>query len=288
MGVSLTYHGIWKWVEVDGSLFQYYYWEDFNPTNNSRPSYWTSIEAYEQTGTFDLSWFQPWHEVGCWVWVLESDSESSVNFTLYGDFQRLKNWSWTTSWNYGWRDTISSNKTFAWYMYFGVDDDEIWDWYTTYRIRWRGTAWSDTIWPIYSNFTVTNLNIDSNLYEAWCLRVDWAHLYYTDWTHWDYWYLHRIAYDSSVYDYVGRDCAWSIWLKDTWWNDRKHIYYVTENWYKTRTYWFQEWYWWDVNVWSQYRWSIRVPTWDADRWYGHLCYVTATGQKLRVLNWPPN
>ncbi len=287
MAVTLSYKGVWKWIEFDWDELINYYWNDFNPTNPVTPSNRTTFEVSNQTSSFDLDWFQPWHEVWCGVFNLTNDWSSSVNFTLYWDFQRNSGWSWTTSWNFNWNGTIASNQIWGWWMYFWVDDDEIWSWYTSYRIRRRWTAWSEIIWPEYNYFTVSNLNIDDTLYEAGSLWIDWAHLYYTDWTHWDYWYLHRIAYDSSVYDYVGRDCAWSIWLKDTWWNDRKHIYYVTENWYKTRTYWFQEWYWWNVNVWSQYRWSIRVPTWDADKWYGHLCYVTATGQKLRVLNWPP-
>jgi hypothetical protein len=292
MGASLTYYNVWKWVAVDWSLFQYYYWEDFNPTNNERPVRWDNTTAYQETSNFNLSWFQPWHEVWCWVWQVDNTGDTTLTFTLNWDFQRYRNWTRSTSWSYQWSGTLELWWNWGWYMYFGVDDDEIRDWYSQYRIRWIWASSEQDIFLAYSDFTVSNLNIDSNLYNPWCLRLDWAHLYYTDSTWFEsgyngYWYKHRIAYDSSVWEYVWREYAWSIWMENSWSTAMKRIYYVTKSGYKTRTYWYQERYWWNVNVWNRYRWSIRVPTWDAEYWYWHLCYVTADGQKLRVLNWPP-
>ena len=216
MSVSLYYTWIWKWVEVDGSLLQYFYWEDFNPTHNPRPSWWGTVWAYEATNTFDLSWFQPWHEVWCGIWNLKKDWDwSSETFQIKWNLQRLKNSTWTTGWDVSWSGTIHINEQWAWYMYFWVDDDEIWDWYSSYRIMWW---WSTSWWDMgiaYSYFNVSNLDIDSNLYPSWCLWIDWVNLCYTDWTHWSEWYKHTIAYDSNVYDYVGRDAAWCIWMEDS-------------------------------------------------------------------------
>lgn len=288
MSVSLEYTWIGKWIDVDGSLFQYYYWEDFNPTNKTRPTSWETCEAYEPTSTFDLDWFQPWHEVGCGIFILNNDWDSNATFTMSWSFQRLKNWTWSTSWTYWWTSkTIKAHDRYAGYMYFGIDDDEIWSWYTSYRIRWIWAASTWDTWEVYSNFYVSNMDIDSSLYPSGCLRVDWSHLCYTDWTWWGEWYIHKIAYDSNVYQYVGTEYKGYIWMEDSWATAMKHIYYITEYGYKTRTYWYQQRYWGNRNVWTRYAWSIWIPTWDETYWYGHLCYVTAEGQKLRVLNWPP-
>lgn len=287
MALSMTYDAIWEWVEVNGNELINFYWNDFNPTQPTIPTNWTTAEVSNQTSTFDLFWFQPWHEVWCGMWILENTWSSSVTVWVSWKFQRLRSGSWSTSWQCNWNVTIQANQKRMWYMYFWVDDDEIWDWYTSYRIQW---VWASTWWDTgtrNTSFSVSNLNIDSWLYPSGCLWVDWAELCYTDWIYWSEWYIHHIAHDSDVYEYVGRDCAGSIWLEDSGATAMKRIYYVTENWYKTRTYWCQEWYWWNVNVGSSRKWSIRVPTWDMEDWYGHLCYVTATGQKLRVLNWPP-
>lgn len=293
MSVTLTYREVWEWVAANGVELINYYWNDFNPTNPSLPSPLTSMAATNITSSFDLTNFQPWHEVWCAVFWLENDWDSAVSFTLYWDFQRYANWSRETTWSFPWSDTIQPNWWYYyWWMYFGVDDDEIRDWYTNYRIRWRWAAWWETIWPLYTAFTVYNLNIDSNLYTPWCLWIEWDHLCYTDSTwyeswHDGYWYLHRIAYDSDYYIPVGTEYAWSIWFENQWITAMRRIYYVTEDWYLTRTYWYQQWYGTPSSPWTQYAWCIRVPTWDMQYWYWHLCYITADWEKLRVLNWPP-
>lgn len=286
MTVTLTYKGIWEWLVANWSEIINYYWNDFNPTNPTLPTPLTSLTVSNPTSSFDLYNFQPWHEVWCWVFNLTNSWSSSVSFTLYWEFQRLKNWTWSKSWQYKFTGTIQANWLYWGWMYFGIDDDEIWEWYTDYRIYRRWAAWTDII-QSYSNFTVYDLNIDSNLYPSWCLWVDWARLCYTDGTHFYQWYKHEIKNDYSVYEYVGRESAGCIWMENSWATAMKHIYFVTENGYKTRTYWYQERYGGNVNVWSGNRWSLRVPTWDMEYWYWHLCYVTATWQKLRVLNWPP-
>lgn len=287
MSLNRTYTWIGEWVEIDGSELINYYWNDFNPTNPTIPSSWTTFEASNPTSSFDLDGFQPWHEVWCWVFNMTNNWTSSETVIVLAEFQRLSG-SWRTSWSYRFNFSVAANDVYGWWLYFGIDDDEIWSWYSSYRIRWTRTwSWWD-YWEETSYFTVSNMDIDSSLYPAWCLWVDWPHLCYTDWTHWDEWYIHKIAFDSGVYDYVGRDCAWSIWMENSGATAMQRLYYVTESWYKTRTYWCQLRYWWNVNVWSNKRWSIWVPTWDMEYWYWHLCYVTAAGQKLRVLNWPPS
>ena len=296
VNITIAHNSIWKWVEVDGSTLFTFYWQDFNPDVPSYPSSFLYTDATQQTSTFDLSGFQPWHEVGCWVVDLRIYwPHSAYSNTLHADFERYDG-SWDYDWSYSTSFTIKSLPDDAWedeykgywlYMYFWVDTDEVWEWYSKYRIHWYTTNWD---LDFYSpEFTVSHLSIDDTLHKAGYLWVEWYNLCYTDntgsavWQSW-YGYKHKIAYDSWYSSYVWTENSGYIRLDD---NNILQIYYVDADGNRRRTYASSARYGGNVNVWSENKWYMRV-WWDTvAQWYGHLCFVAPNGSKRRILNWPP-
>lgn len=292
MSYSVRTNSIWKWITIDGSVMQVFYWDDFNPVQFSRPSSLSSVWTTWTTTNFDLSWFQPWHEVWCHVRLI--DLGSSYSWTLYWEFLRSSDWnSWQNLWTMAWDVSASSWQYWAWYAYFWVDWDEIWDWYNYYKMH---LTWLSDIDFESPTFTVSNLNIDSTDHYAWYIRVEWSHLCFVDASHyyrWTYgreWFKHKIAYDGNFSQYVWTEYSWMMWLET---DVVRRIYYVDQYWYKRRTYeasnrfWYPSWQW--KSVWSNYKWKIYVSdSWDAEDWYAHLCFVNQNWYLMRILNWPPS
>lgn len=279
MAVTVDYNQIWEWIAIDWVTKQTFYGADFNPSPFVFPTWWSSVTATNPTALFDLNWFQPWHEVWCWVIVLWSDTAYST--TLYGDFQRY-DWSWNTTWDYSRPDFyINAGEQWAWYIYFGVDSDEIWEWYSNYRVHYYTL---DNQINFYSpTFDESWLSFDDTRHRSGFIRVEWSRLCYTDWVDGNRWYKHKIAYDSSYSTSVWVDKAWAIRLDS---GDNLCIYYVDEYGIRRRTYGSDSWYWWNVNVWSSKSWFMWVADWDMEDWYWHLCFIAPNGSKRRVLNWP--
>ena len=261
-----------------------FYGADFNPTNFVFPS-WNSVSSYQPTSNFDLTNFQPWHEVWCGVL---SFAPEWWTWRVYWDFYRDGSYWWRTRWDVN--DGSAAERCV--YIYFWVDKDEIRPWYSNYYVHYNSSDW--VINFTSPTFTASNLSIDSTLHRSGYMWISWNHLCYTDntWDEiWQYWwgYKHKIAYDSSYSTYVWTDKAWYIRL-DT--SDLLRIYYVDENWYRRRTYPSDAWYrpnesYPDVNVWSDKSWYMRVWTWYAEYWYWHLCFIWPNWSKRRILNWPP-
>lgn len=280
MAVSVEYNKIWKWIAVDWVTMQTFYWEDFNPTPFVRPSSWSTASVTNATTSFDLSGFQPWHEVGCWVIMIKATEDLSG--TLYWDFERYRS-GWSTARYHSWYIDLTGWGEGAYYIYFWVDDDEVWTWYTKYRVHYY--TMNGKVDSYSPEFTMSNLSIDDDTYSSWYMRVEWAHLCYVDGTYNSTWYKHTIAYDNSYSSYVWSDKAGYIWLDSS---DNSRIYYVDKAWTKRRTYNSSTRYWGNVNVWSSNKWFIRVSNWwGMEDWYWHLCFVTQSGYKRRILNWPP-
>lgn len=296
MSYSILSNSVWKWVQVDWTTIHTYYWDDFNPTNATRPSSFSSCWTTWTTTNFDLSWFQPWHEVWCAVWQFQFSN--SYLWTLVQHFMRSSDWvHWENRWTFELPIDWWANHYSGWYIYFWVDDDEVRPWYTYYKVKyeWSWTGLNDLREesPI---FTVSNLSIDSTLHKSWYFRVQWSHLCYTDWTWWElwnrwYWYKHSIAYDGNFSEYVWTDYSWYVRLET---DVVRRIYYVDEYWYKRRTYEARNWYnypsWQWYRPWDAVYWSIWCP-WDyddADEWYWHLCFVNQWWYLMRILNWPPS
>ena len=295
MGYTLEVNNIWKWLTVDWSTLINYYWQDFNPTNPSLPSTYSDVWTYWTTTNFDLSWFQPWHEVWCYVWEIRFTD--SYSWDIYWEFLRSSNgWvNWESLWQYGWSISWSSNSWRFWWMYFWVDFDEIWDWYSHYKVylHWVGSGLSN-ISEYSPTFTVSNLSIDSTDHYSWYMWVEWSHLCYVDASHyirWNYgreWFKHKIAYDGNFSEFVWTDYSWKIWLEN---NVARRIYYVDRYWYKRRTYEARNRY--GYTSWQWYRpsnaveWSIYVSDWWYEDWYAHLCFVNSNWYLMRILNWPP-
>lgn len=281
MAIEVTYNKIWKWVAVDWATLQTFYGADFNP-NVNLPSSFTSITVVDETTSFNLSGFQPWHEVGCWV--IRLDNTGSSDYTGYLRAYFYRDNSWWSSWQYDYGNiTIEAWWWWSGYIYFWVDYDEIWSWYSTYKIEYSLIRWG----IIFDSptFTQTWLSIDSTRYPSWYIRVEWANLCFIDGVQWTTWYKHKIAFDSSYSTNVWSDNAWYIRLDDT---DLLRIYYVDEFWNRRRTYPSRERYWGNVNVWSNNKWYMRVSSsWDAEEWYAHLCFIAPNWSKRRILNWPP-
>ena len=298
---SVDYNGNWEWFyDTSGNLVNVY-WEDFNflASWGFDNTDWATI-IYNQSNSFDLTWFQPWHEVMVtWSRIIRQWPWQSMYQYYTYDFLRSSNWSsWSTWWS--WSPSVywgSIDETqYSWRSvgaYNWIDDDEIRPWYNYYKTHVYSSDWLvDDYSPI---FTVSNLSIDSTLHPSWYLWVEWSKLCYTDWTWWElwnngYWYKHKIAYDSWYYDNVWTQYAWMIWLESA--VDRR-IYYVDEYWIKRRTYQASNWYnytsWQWRYVGTGYKWMIWCP-WNndsANNGYWHLCFVNPSWYLMRILNWPP-
>ena len=282
---TLSYSKVWRWISIDWSLFYNFSGKDFNPTVPDFPDSWETVTAYSPVASFDLSGYQPWHEIWCYVRNITTDNVS-WDLEVYSMLQASWNGGWHKVWDYTW-NYYTTKQLYAWYMYFWVDYDEIWDYATNYRIS---TTWSlDNYWnsgtPDYVYFTVSNLDIDSTRHTSWYLWVEWNNLCYTDasYSH-NSWYKHKIAYDSWYSTYVWTNKAWHIRLRP-W--DNSRICYVDENWYSRRTYPADPRYWWNVNVWSSRAWYMWVSDGQSQEdWYAHLCFIAPNWNKMRILNWP--
>lgn len=291
---SCAYIDVWKWLQFDWTDTWVLYGDDFNPTSQSVSSA-AHCTVYQATTSFNLSWFQPWHEVwACAIEVRRDWPWSAIAHQYYWmDFERYDG-SWSVAWHYmdylPWDEITSDQYSWGWMRcYFGVDKDEVRPWYSKYRVHWYATDWT---WDYYSpEFTVSNLSIDSTLHPSWYLWIDGNNICYTDntWDEiWQNWkgYKHRIAYDSWYSTYVGTEYSWFIRI-DSSDTIRYQIRYVDWNWYLRRTYSSDPRYWWNVNVGSSNAGYMWVWVSDAEDWYGYLCFVAANGSKRRILNWPP-
>lgn len=283
---SVAYRGVWKWIALDWSEFFTFYWQDFNPNVPSFPNRNTAT-AYAETSTFNLSNFQPWNEVGCFVWQMDL----TQNGRLYVEIDlQYYSWWWQTCWDFSWRTTvdIENYPKYMWYAYFGIDDDEIWTYSNQYRIVmnreftvwWTHVAWES--WLI-TTFNISSLNIDDTRHRAWYLRVEWLHLCYVDGVWGTRGYKHSINYDSW-YSWWSWS-RWFIWIPSSTWD--KRIYYVDAYWTVRRTHYSSAWYGGSVNVGSSNRWFIWVSDGSYEDWYWYLCYVDASWELRRMWNWAP-
>lgn len=275
---SFTYWAVWKWVAVDWSTWYTFYGKDFNPNVPSFPSGWETIRCSDETSSFNLSWFQPWNEVWCYVWNVNT---WWVTWRLYVEFSLKRGGS--TVWTYDQTFYTDSNPVWAWYVYFWVDDDEIWTESGSYTIvfnrEFRPDWWS-TEWESWltTNFIVTNLSFDDSLHKSWYLWVEWRYLCYTDAVWGSRGYKHKINYDSytwwSWYPWYIRVPSWTSW----------YIYYTDEYWTVRRTHFGDERY-----GWSKYwtRWYIYVSDGGYEDWYWYLCFVDGNWELRRMGNWTP-
>lgn len=275
---SLSYSKVWKWIAIDGSEFFTFYGKDFNPNVPSFPS-WETATCYQETSSFNLTWFQPWNEVWCYVWNV--NCTASGNLYVESSFQAYKNGSWTTTWDYDWSFSVDSGDLYMWYMYFWVDSDEIWDYATQYRIVTNRELWSEWNSNITS-FTVSNLSFDSNTHRSWYLRIEWNYLCYTDATYsWSTGYKHKINYDSYTWwswdPWYIRVPSWTTW----------YIYYTDAYGVVRRTHMADERYWGNYfPSWAR-EWSIRVSNGDYTEWYGYLCFIDGNWECRRMWNGTP-
>lgn len=280
MAVTVDTNEIWKWFNIDWSLFFNFYGQDFNPTVPQIQG-WEAATIYQWTTSFDVSDFQPWHEVGCWMWVI---SPNWWTGRVRMDFYQNNSPSWFYTSTY--IDDASAVQ-WMWYIYFWIDKDEVRPWYSSYKVHYYSVDWQVDFWS--PTFTVSSLSIDSTLHPAWYLWVEWSHLCYTDntgdeiWQNW-YGYKHKIAYDNGYSYNVWGSNKWYIWL-DT--DNSLRIYYVDAVWVRRRTYASKERYGWDVRVWSSNKWYMWVWVDRAEDWYWHLCFIAPNWSKRRILNWPP-
>ena len=277
---ELTYHKTWKGIEIDGDTFFTFYGQDFNPNMPNIWGWWTTFAASDETTSFNLTWFQPWNEVGCLVLTFDITGDCSLYIEY--EFQQYI-WWWQTSWAY-------SDTYYVWapqacsYLYFGVDYDEIWDNTNQYRIVVNREC-SDGTWEnwIINNFTVSNLSIDSGYHNSWYLWIEWNNLCYTDAIFWSMWFKHKINYDTW-YNWWSGD-PWYIWIPSwtTW-----RIYYTDAYGTVRRTHLASEWYGWSWSPSSAKTGRIRVSNGrEAEDGYWYLCFVDGNGEIRRLWNGVP-
>lgn len=261
-------------------------WVDFNPNI----TYWgtnTQAATYiaNQSTSFNLSWFEIWHEVCVWLWMYENNEATAQTNSMAIRWEKSTDW-WSSYqliyvFDY-WSRTVDPGAWEWFYTYIWIDWDELRDDSSMYRIRYlQNWAVDHTI-----NFTTSNTSINSTLLNAWYIRIDWSNIHYTDWSKWSgKWYKHTIAYDTSYSSFVWTDSQWYMRLDSTWVN--KRIYYIDDYWYKRRTYEADDRFWWASSVWTNSKWYIRTP-WltSADNGYWYLCFVWNNWYKYRIMNWP--
>ena len=281
MALQFTYCKIWKWVMTDWSLFYDFYGKDFNPNVPSMSSSLTSAWIYDETSTFNLTWFQPWHEVWCSVAIITNNDTSSRTQYVSVSFQQNNSTTWT--YNFG---NVTVWPNWAWkvyYVYFWIDYDEIWSGISSYKVIWDMLDDS-----AQASFSVSGLSIDSTKHSPWYLWIEWNHLCYTDATYSSTkWYKHKIQYDS--YTWWSWE-PWYIWIPTS--STDQRIYYTDAYWTVRRTHVASDRYspTWTPNTWyvgTQYAWKMRVPTWDMEDGYWYLCYVDSWWYKRRMWNGTP-
>lgn len=276
-----SYSWVGKWIAINWSTRYTFYGKDFNPNVPSLPS-WNTFTCSDETSNFNLAGFQPWNEVGCYV---RNVTTSNQVWDLYVEsfFKR----GWVTTWQYdrSFR-TSSAYEVYTWYMYFWVDDDEIWSGSGSYTIEtnrelrfdWWGSDWDN--W-LTTNFTVSNLSIDSDKHRSWHLWVEWNYLCYTDATWWTQWYKHKINYDTW-YSWWSGDAGY-VWIPSgtTW-----RIYYTDAYGVVRRTHLADTRY-----GWSYYPWASTGYIYASDGnyldGYWYLCFVDGNWELRRLWNWVP-
>ena len=285
----LSYSQVWHWISIDGSTLYDFYGKNFNPNVPAIPG-WNTFTCYQQTSNFNLTGFQPWNEVWCYIRNI-----SDINpWHLYVEaFLQVYRWWWQYLWGLYWEfDETSWDVTYAWYMYFWVDSDEIWDYGTEYRIitNWEYTpSWWTKQWETWKTvaFTVSNLNIDTTLCKPWYLWIEWNNLCYTDATWWDwwhpwYWWKHKINYDTWYNWWTWE--PWYIWIPSgvSW-----RIYYVDAYGIVRRTHYADTRYWGSSHPSWAIPWRIWVSDWNANTWYWYLCFIDWNWEQMRMWNWTP-
>lgn len=283
---------VWEWITVDGSTILTWAWQDFNPTEPTIWTGWTTVWVDNESYSYDLSWYQPWTEAFCCMLQIKTNNQSG---TLTIEALRSKD---LINWEYAWHmSTLSVSSSYprhCQWIWIWVDWDEVWTDYPYYKFV---ATWSWFSWQVdSSDVRVYNLNIDDEIHYAWYIRVEWSHLCYTDSSYYHgsayyaIWFKHKIAYDGNFSQFVWTDYSWKIWLET---GVVRRIYYVDEYWYKRRTYEARNWYWssytrWQWrSVWYNKRWKIYVSDWlEASDWYAHLCFVNPNWYLMRILNWP--
>jgi hypothetical protein len=283
---QVAYRWVWKWIGLDWSEFFNFYWEDFNPNVPSIPNR-TTASAYEETSSFNLSGFQPWNEVGCYVRQIDLTENGRLDVEI--DLQYYS-WWWQTCWDFSWRTTVDVKDydSRMWYAYFGIDDDEIWTYSNQYRIvmNWEFTVWwSHVAWEswLINTFTINSLSIDDTRHSAWYFWVEGNYLCYIDGVWGNRWFKHKINYDSW-YNW-GSWSPWYVWIPSS--SGDNHIYYVAANWTVRRTHYSSAWY--GGNYYPSWArpWAIRVSNGSYEDWYWYLCYINSWWQARRMWNWAP-
>lgn len=267
------------YYEVYGNMF----WQTL--PNTWAVSYTVFRMSWESS--YDLQWFQPWHLVLWYVPILASNWDSwSYNISAY--LQYNDSWTWRSTWDVAtWSWTTSTNQVRKWLWVIWIKSNNIRPtFWNQYRIYTTWSVWSYTWTDKILNFTVSNLSVDTNVYQPWNMMVDWANIVYAD----VYWAKHIIAYDGNYnWSYAWSSKAWFMWLDP---DVIRRLYYVDEYWYVRRTYEasnrvnYTSWQW--RSVWSSYRWSIW--TWKADSTWAvrYLCFVNNNWYAMRLMNWNPN
>lgn len=283
MALTIDYCETWKWLKIDWSTFYTFYGKNFNPNVPTIPT-WDTFEADDTTSSFNLLWFQPWHEVGCSVINVNNieDIDAYLFFYFYQDGYD----SWVNNF---WLIHFSTEyATYGYYAYFWIDDDEIWEWTSNYSYEWVITtdrydaSSSARIDTASGSFSVSNLSFDDSKHQSWYLWIQWSSLCYIDWTSNTRWYKHTIGTDNY---YWWTWEPWYIWIP-SWWSD-KHIYFTDAYWDIRRTEASELRYWWaSYPSWAE-TWRIWVSNWDYTQWYWYLCYIDGSWQQRRIGNWTP-
>lgn len=286
---------VWEWIYWSGAypvfwkMFQPYDWDDIVPSEWS----WDDFYALNETSSFDLSWFQQGNEVFAWIILVSNQSTSSItcDFTMY--FDQYAWWWWQTpsTSTYYWYDeyiqwkdwdTVWANGLAFWWW---IDPDEIRPWITQYRLR----LYADSTLLATKTFSVSNLNFDTTVCNAWYMRVEWANICYVPPCYYSWssntWYKHRIQYDTW-YSWATWQTPWMIRIPDD--SSDWHIYYTTSNWVVRRT---KETYPRvpTSSVGSSRRWHIwMTPSTSSspeETWYNYICYVDYAWRKRRLWTW---
>ena len=284
MAITVNYNKIWKWIAIDWTTRQVFYWDDFNPRQFTRPTSYTSVSATDETTSFNLSNFQAWNEV--WCWVIKLTFPDGFSWLLYARFERSSDWiNYDTQRQYYWNIDESAWNYWAWYIYFWIDYDEIRPWYNYYRI-WYHSADGTTINFYSPTFTVSNLSFDNSWHRWGYMWVEWENLCFVDSCSLNKWFKHKINRDTwYTGTYVWTDKAWYVRIPE--YSNDSRLYYVDATWYTRRTKESQNWY--DIDhayAWSSYAWFIWVSDGDyAEDWYAHLCWIDSAWSKRRICNW---
>lgn len=289
MANSISYYEVWKWFEVGGTNYPIY-WVMFDPPYwNVRPSWYFTFSATNTFSSVDLSNFQQWHEV-CVYCVKISVDTAATNQKVITWFKQYR-WSGSryTPLQFYYNDDFEAWYDYCYYMWVGVDPDEVWPDYTNYKFF---VEVNDGELYAEKEFTVSNLSFDTTPHPAWYMWVEWSYLCYVPPSYYSgsstTWYKHRINPDTWYsWSNVWTDKAWSIRIPSSSWDH--HIYYVNEYGVvaRTKSSYTRD----DTNVYvgSDSAWSIwlipSTSSWPEQVWYNYLCYVDGWWYKRRMGIW---